>query len=124
MSNNIGLNGGQPQKQTRFAPIYTGRWSSGFWSNRSPLRDANTNRLVEKFYGPAGDALIAGLNVEITNRLTLARRPGNSAFDSNSYSSVDRFEEFRLFGPTSEQINVMIDQANALFSLFNGTKSL
>lgn len=124
MSNNIGLNGGQPQKQTRFAPIYTGRWSSGIWTNRSPLRDANTSRLVEKFYGPAGDALIAGSNVEITNKLTLARRPGNSVFSNNSYSSVDRFEEFRMFGPNTEQINVMIDQANALYSLFNNVKSL
>lgn len=124
MPNQLALNGAQPQKQTRFSPIYTGRWSSGLWTNRSPLRDANTNRLTEKFYGPAGDALIAGLNVEITNRLTLARRPGNSVFDSNSYSSVDRFEEFRMFGPNIEQINVMIDQANALYSLFNGVKSL
>jgi hypothetical protein len=124
MPNNIGLNGGQPQKQTRFAPIYTGRWSSGIWTNRSPLRDANTNRLVEKYYGAAGDALIAGRNVEITNRLTLARRAGNSTFDSNSYTAVDRFEEFRMFGPNIEQINVMVDQANALYSLYNGVKSL
>jgi hypothetical protein len=124
MPNTIGINGGQPQKQTRFAPIYNGRWSSGIWTNRSPLRDAVTTRLAEKYYGAAGDALIAGLNVEITNRLTLGRRPGNSLFDSNSYSSVDRFEEFRMFGPNVEQINVMIDEANSLSSLFSGTKSL
>jgi hypothetical protein len=125
MSNNLlGLNGAQPQKQTRFSPIYTGRWSSGLWTNRSPLRDANTNRLTEKFYGPAGDALIGGQNCEITTRLTLARRPGNPVFDSNSYTTVDRFESFRMFGPTSEQINVMVDQANALYSLYSGTKSL
>lgn len=124
MSNNLGLSGGTPQKQTRFAPIYTGRWSSGLWTNRSPLRDANTNRITEKFYGPAGDALIAGLNTEVTNKLTLARRPGSSVFDSNSYAGVDRFYEFRLFSTTTEQIDLIIDQANAVFSLIGGTKTL
>lgn len=124
MSNNLVKEGAQPQKATRFAPIYTGRWSSGIWTNRSPLRDANTTRLTEKFYGPAGDALIAGLNTEITTRLTLARRPGNSVFDANSYTTVDRFYQFRLFSSNSEQINVMVDQAAALYSLYNGTKTL
>lgn len=124
MPNNLGLNGGQPQKAVRFAPIYTGRWSSGIWTNRSPQRDANTTRLVEKFYGPSGDALIAGSNVEITNRLTLARRPGNSVYDSNSWTAPDRFYSFRMFGNSTEQIDVMVDQATALYSLYNGVKTL
>lgn len=124
MSNLLGLAGATPQKQTSFAPIYNGRWSSGIWTNRSPLRDAATTRLTEKYYGAAGDALIAGSNVEITNRLSLARRPGNSVYDSNSYSSVDRFYNFRLFSSTSEQIDVMIDQATVLYSLHTGTKTL
>ena len=118
MANNLGLNGGQPQKAVRFAPIYTGRWSSGIWTNRSPLRDANTTRLVEKFYGPSGDALVAGSNVEITNRLTLARRPGNSVYDPNSWTAPDRFYSFRMFGNSVEQIDVMVDQAAALYSLY------
>ena len=124
MSNNLGLAGAQPSKQVRFAPLYTGRWSSGIWTNRSPLRDATTSRITEKFYGQAGDALIAGLNVEITNKLTLARRPGTSVYDSNSYTGVDRFYEFRLFNQNTEEILLMIDQTNALYSLSGGTKSL
>lgn len=125
MPNLFGLAGGQPQKPTRFAPIYTPRWSSGIWTNRSPLRDAATTRISEKFYGAAGDALIAGSNVEITNRLTLARRPGNSVFDTtNTYTAVKRFYDFRLFSSTSEQIDVMVDQTNALYSLYNSVKSL
>jgi hypothetical protein len=123
MANQIGISGGQPQKPTRFAPIYVGRWSSGLWTNRSPLRDANTSRMQEKFYGPAGDALIDGSNVEITNRLTLARRPGNPIFDSNSYNGVDSFYSFRMFAPNKERINVMIDEANTLSSLYSGTKT-
>jgi hypothetical protein len=124
MSNQLGLAGAQPQKPVRFSPIYTGRWSSGLWTNRSPLRDGNTSRIVEKFYGAAGDALIDGLNIEITNRLTLARRPGNPVFDANSYNAVGSFQSFRMFAPNQEQINVMIDEANQLSSLYNGTKSL
>src|SRR5271165_37615 len=102
MPNNLQLNGAQSQKNTRFAPIFTGRWSSGIWTNRSPLRDANTTRLVEKFYGPAGDALIAGLNTEVTNRLTLARRPGNSIFDNNEWPTILDFGEFHLFNLNQE----------------------
>lgn len=125
MPNQFGLAGAQPQRATKFAPLYNGRFSVGLWTNRSPLRDASTTRLVEKFYGAAGDALIAGSNVEVTTRLTLGRRPGNSVFDSNNtYTSVDRFYEFRLFGESSEQIKVMVDQADALYALYNGIKTL
>lgn len=124
MPNLLGLAGAQPQKQVRFAPIYNGRWSSGIWTNRSPLRDAATTRIVEKYYGAAGDALIAGLNVEITNKLTLARRPGNSVYDDNTWDDVDRFYNFRLFNQTIEEIKVMVDQADALYSLFEGVKTL
>jgi hypothetical protein len=118
MANLFGLAGASPQKATRYAPIFTARWTSGIWTNRSPLRDATTNRITEKFYGAAGDALIAGLNVEVSNKLTLIRRPGNSQFDSNTYNSVDRFYDFHLFGPTNEQIEVMIDQADGLYALY------
>lgn len=124
MPSQFAIAGAQPQKQTKFAPIYTGRWSSGIWTNRSPLRDAATTRSNEKYYGAAGDALIAGANTEITNRLSLARRPGNSVYDANSYSSVDSFYSFRQFNQSAEQISVMIDQAGALYSLFNSAKTL
>src|SRR5271170_2503793 len=123
MPNLLGLAGAQPQKQTRFAPIYTGRWSSGIWTNRSPLRDAATTRIVEKYYGAAGDALIAGTNVEITNKLTLARRPGNSVFSNDGWADVDRFYDFRLFTQSDEEIEVMIDEADTLYSFFNSIKS-
>jgi len=124
MANELGLNGAQDRNSpTRFAPIYTGRWSSGIWTNRSPLRDATTSRIVEKFYGKAGDALIAGGNTEITNRLTLARRPGNPVFDANSYDSPLSYYSFRTFSATQEQILLMVDQADALYTLYQGTKS-
>lgn len=126
MPNQFGLAGANPGKQTKFAPIYTPRWSSGIWTNRSPLRDAATSRITEKYYGAAGDALIAGLNVEITNRLTLGRRPGNSVFPPGvplppNFSKVDRFYDFRLFDSQDEQIILMIDGALSLQALQPGS---
>ena len=123
MPNNLGLSGATNSKPAKFAPIFTSRFFSGLWTNRSPLRDATTSRLVEHYYGQAGDALIAGTNVEITNKLTLARRPGNSVFASQVYTDPDRFYSFRLFSatsPTLEDIDIIIDQANAIYSLYGG----
>lgn len=117
MSNMVQLNGGQPQKQTRFTPLYTGRFFQGLYTNRSPLRMGGLNWITEKFYGGQNDALIDGSNVEVSNRLTLQRRPGNPSVPSSAtFSAVDRFESFRLFGPSSEQIDVMIDETGALYT--------
>ena len=123
MPNNLGLAGATAQKQVRFSALFTSRFFSGLWTNRSPLRDATTSRIVEKFYGQAGDALIAGSNVEISTKLTMVRRPGNSLFDSNTYTSPKRFYEFKLFNASTEQILIMIDQANTLYSWFGGVKT-
>lgn len=123
MSNQLQLAGAQSEKQPKFAPIFTSRFFSGIWTNRSPLRDATTSRLVEKWYGAAGDALITGSNIEITNKLTLARRPGTSVYDPKVYDAVDRFYEFRLFNSNTEEIIIMIDQANLIYSLYNGVRT-
>src|ERR1039458_5357669 len=128
MSNLLELAGVQKDKPTKFAPIYVGRFSSGIWTNRNPLRDANTTRIVEKFYGASGDALIAGSNVEITNKLTLARRPGNTTFDGNTWDSINSFYSFHAFqgyagqAPT-DHVNVIIDEPNTLSALVVGQGS-
>ena len=110
--------GANPGKQTKAAPIYTGRFFSGINTNRSPLRDAKGNRLQEKFYGPAGDALIDGSNVEITNKLTLGRRPGNPIYDTvNEWQNILAFDDFRVskalpdvFGEVTESILTMVSE--------------
>jgi hypothetical protein len=118
MANALSAAGAQPPKPTKAAPIYNSRFFNGLYTNRSPLRDARTTRTQEKFYGPDGDAIIAGSNVEITNRLTLSRRPGNPLYDSvNTWTNLLSYDEFRLskslsdiFGTTTEEILVMISQ--------------
>lgn len=130
--NALQINGAQSDKPVKFAPMYVGRIFSGIWTNRSPLRDAHTNRVEEKYYGPCGDAMIAGSNVEVTNRLTLARRPGNPQYDSiNSYANILAFDEFRyskalsdIWGTNTEQIDVMVDTAAALYANNNGNSTL
>lgn len=121
----IQAGGGQPQKQPKYAPIYTGRFFNGVNTNRSPLRAATASHIYEKFYSDtSGDALIAGSNLEVTNRLTLARRPGNPIYDtahttalSNGYNRPDSFTDFRVnksasdvFGTVLEAIYTMIDE--------------
>lgn len=61
------------------------------------------------------DAMLGGSNVEISNRLTPVRRPGLSTYNSQQFTSVDYFYEFRLFSTTSEQIKVMTDTSAALY---------
>lgn len=115
MSNQLQLAGAQTGKPARFAPIFTNRFFQGLWTQRNPMRDAGSTRIEEKFYGTRGDAMIAGSNVEISNRLTPIRRPGNSVYNSQNFSSVDFFYEFRLFSANSEQIRVMVDTAATLY---------
>src|SRR5581483_537134 len=99
-------NGGIPQKQPKYAPIYQGRFFNGINTNRSPLRAASASHIYEKFYSDnSGDALIAGSNIEVSNRLTLVRRPGNPIYDSNTYNSPDSVDEFRVNKAASDVFN-------------------
>lgn len=111
------INGAQSTKPVKFGELYTGRFFTGLWTNRSPLRDAATPQIYEKFYGNRGDNMIAGSNVEVSNRLTVIRRPGNPIYDNtNTFSNIDSFDTFRIdkalvdvFGTTTESIFTMVD---------------
>src|ERR1700675_3167769 len=124
--------GGQPQKQPKYAPIYTGRIFNGLYTNRSPLRGVSPAMMEQYYRVNYGDVMIAGANVEVSNRLTLVRRPGNPNYDNNSWTDVLSFDEFRVnksasdvFGTTLEEIFTMVTQPGELFSLTSGlTKSL
>ena len=123
--------GGQPQKQGKYAALYTGRVFNGLYTNRSPLRGSLPS-LYESFYKVSyGDVMIAGSNVEVSNRLTLVRRPGNTIFDTNTYTNVQSFFEFPVtksasdaFGTTLEEIFTMISTQGALYATQNGVKQL
>jgi hypothetical protein len=115
MANQLSLAGAQETKPVHFAPIFTNRFFQGIWTQRNPLRDAGSTRIEEKFYGTRGDAMIAGANVEISNRLTPVRRPGSSVYNSQTFTDVNYFYEFRLFDTNTEEIKVMVDTASTLY---------
>ena len=128
MANALQINGAQSEKPVKATPLYVGRSTTGLWTNRSPLRDAATGRISEKYYGPSGDAMIAGSNVEVTNRLTLSRRPGYPQYDEvNTYTDILSFDEFRyskslsdIWGTAIEQIDVMVDTKTELYANNSG----
>lgn len=125
MGNALQIAGAQALRASHFAPLWTGRFVTGLWTQRSPLRDAASTRLEEKFYGPRGDAFIAGSNIELSNRLTAIRRPGHSVYNTASFDAVDFFYELRLFNSTTEQIKVLADQADGLYDATGAsTKSI
>ena len=101
--------------QSKSAPLHTNRFFTGLWTQRSPLRDAATPFLYEKFYSASRyDSLIGGLNTEITTRLTLARRPGHSIWFGAISLNWTRWAAFRAYVNAAEVIYVMADtQASA-----------
>jgi hypothetical protein len=116
MPNAIQGSGGQPQKPTRFEPLWSNEFWTGLWTQRSPLRDAATPYLYGKFYQASRyESLIDGSNVEISPKLTLIRRPGNSVYNSQTFTNVDRFYDFRVFSGGTENIHVMVDTSTALY---------
>ena len=80
----------------------------GFFSQRAALHDPS-DLYTSKFYGGRPDAIWSGSNVELTNRLTLQRRPGLTALSTFTYPTPpDYAYSFQLSDGT---IRLMIDTA-------------
>jgi hypothetical protein len=113
------LAGASPDKPPKYVPLYQSRYWTGLYTQRSPLRSAGS-AYEERYLGSRCDALIDGSNCEITPKLTLARRPGNPVYNSNTFSAVNAFYSFREFGNNTEQIRVMADTASTLYDATAG----
>lgn len=101
---------------TKYAPIFTGRFFTGLWTHRNPLRDAATPYLYEKFYSATRfDSIIDGSNSEVSARLTLVRRPGHSPYNSQTFPALFSYYEFRRFSTVTQSINVMADAITQVF---------
>lgn len=108
---------GAVSSPSKYAPLHTNRFFTGMWTQRNPLRDAAVPYLYEKFYaGSRFDSLLDGLNAELTSRLTLARRSGNSVYNSRIFPALNRFYGFRVFSGSNEQIHVMADCSSGQIS--------
>ena len=115
MANLLEQHGGGPQKQPKYVPVFMDRSFTGLWTQRSVLHDPS-DVYTARYYGGRPDALWQGLNVELTNNLTLRRRPGLTPFSTFTYPlPPDRAYSFQLANGT---IRVIVDTgASANFAL-------
>ena len=106
MTNLLETSGAQPQKQPKYVPLFMDRQFTGLYTQRSVLHDPS-DVATARFYGGRPDALWDGSNIELTNDLTLARRPGLSPFSGAIYPTTPN----RGFSFQTElgQIQVIID---------------
>jgi len=121
MPNELQKKGAAPAKPTRYGILWTNRMATGIWTQRSPLRDAASSRIEEEFYGARGDAFIGGLNTEISPKLTLIRRPGQSVYNTQTFPAITRFYENRTIlynqkqTAANESIQVIADTASVVY---------
>lgn len=114
--------GARAQKEPRFTPLVIERSFTGLVTQRSYLHDPS-DMVTQRFYGGRPDALWDGLNIELTNSLTLARRNGLSAFSTTTYPTAP-LSAFSFHLPDGT-IQVLIDTASAVYwDQQNGSKTL
>lgn len=108
----------QGGSQGQYIPLYTDRWFIGLVTNRDKLRSP-LGAYYSKFI-TSNDALIDGSNTEVSNRLTLIRRPGNTAgLSSYIYSGnlPDVPLDFTSFHEIGGTVRVFADSASNIFLL-------
>jgi len=107
--NQFQANGATGDKQTRGGVIFTNRFFNGLWTNRNQMR-APTGVIYETYYHlGSNDTLIDGENTELSNRLTIIRRPGCPQFSPVVLpASPDVFSSFHELNGT---IKVLADTA-------------
>jgi len=106
---------GASSEPSSFAPLHTNRIFTGLWTNRNLLRDAATSDYQERYGMGRQDSILGGQNSEITPRLTLRRRHGNSIYNPSVIPSVNRFYSFNTFTLTNQLIRVMADTAATVY---------
>lgn len=117
MSNPFSASGAS-SPQSKYAPLYVNRFFTGLYSNSNPLAEAATSYLYQRFYsGSRYDTIRSGINVEISPRLTLIRRPGHSVYNSATFGPINAFYDFRIFNPATQgtQIVVIVDEPTAVY---------
>lgn len=101
---------GAVQEPSEYATLSMDRAITGLWTQRSPLRDADVPYLYGKFYSASRfDSLIDGINREITAKLTIARRPGSSVWNSNTFPAINSFYSFKYIQNNAQVIRVLAD---------------
>lgn len=107
MASPLEQGGSTPQKQPKYGIIFEDRMFTGLITQRAVLHDPSSV-YESRYTGGRPDALLSGRNVELTNNLTLQRRPGMVQFGGGSAypTAPDRAFSFQLADGT---IRVIID---------------
>jgi len=111
---------GAVRNPTKYGALTMGaRQYTGLWTQRVPYRDAAVEYLVSKFYsGSRFDSMIDGLNREITQRMSVRRRPGNSyATGYSSFSPGLSFYAYKSIQAGVEVIRTLYDQAGTILDI-------
>lgn len=82
MPDRLGDAGARPPREPVYAPIFVAASLTGLYTQRNVFHDPS-NIVSQRFYGGRPDALFNGLNIELSNELTLIRRFGNIAVSAN-----------------------------------------
>lgn len=116
---------GATQEPSEYATLTMDRAITGLWTQRSPLRDADVPYLYAKFYSANRfDSLIDGINREVTSRLTTARRPGSSVYNSNIFPAVNSYYSWKYIQNGAEILRVLLDgQDGKIYDATAGQKT-
>jgi hypothetical protein len=120
MANLLESSGSRDEKQTRFAAIYTPRFFFGLQTDRNKLR--GPGGVIYDTYYKIGttDALLGGVNTEVSKRLTIIRRPGNTAglTDVISSSTIpDIIDSFYSFEEITGSLRLFASGASSVWLL-------
>ena len=88
------VQGARPEKPGKYSSLCTLKWIGGLQTQRSPFQSVD-NRYNSRYLGGKPDALLAGSNIELSNRLTLQRRPGLDQYGTVSVPPVDFFYSYQ-----------------------------
>ena len=106
------VQGVRPQKANKYNSLCTLKFVGGLQTQRSPFASIDT-RYNSRYLGGKPDALIAGSNVELSNRLTLTRRPGLAQYGTAHIPAPDFFFDWQQ-SQTANFISI-VDPANIIY---------
>lgn len=101
--------------------IWIQRWMTGLVTQRSPLFTPITNTGLQ--FVNRLDALIDGLNMEISPIMTLVRRPAYTRFSSVAFGTGDYPLNFYSFQNTSGTIYPLVDTPNKVYNFSSTTNT-
>jgi hypothetical protein len=103
------------------APLYINRFITGLYTQRNPLTTPLTYSGLNRIEHT--DALIDGLNVEVTEKGTLQRRPGFSRFCSIGFGASEWPLAYYSFRNLSGTITTLVDTQTNVYTFTTSTKT-